>query len=232
MTDRAGRMGLRLLAVVGAMVVWWLASVEQRERISERVVDASVSYNSPQGLILLDPIQTVKVRLRGPDSRVRRIAPNELDVVVDVEGGSAGTRVILLGDANVLAPEDVEVTSIEPNALTVRVDREVTAQLPVVARLVGEPAAGAVAGQPKARPERVRVSGPEGIVTGLTAVSTSSISLDGHALSFSQTVSVVSPDPLVRIIEPPFVTVQVPMSSPDTTEVEEPANGNRRERPR
>ncbi len=232
MTDRAGRWGLRLLALVGAMVVWWLASVDQRERISERVVDASVSYNSAQGLILLDPIQTVKVRLRGPDSQVRRMSPDELDVAVDIEQGAPGTRVVLLGRANVLAPEDVEVTSIEPNSLTVRVDREATVELPVVARLVGEPAGGAVPGPARVRPEQVRVSGPEGLVTGLTSVSTSAISLDGHALSFSQTVSVVSPDPLVRIVEPPFVTVQVTMSSPDTTPVDEPAPDAQRDRPR
>jgi len=192
------------------------------------VVDASVSFNSSPGMILLDPIQTVKVRLRGPDRRVRGISPFELDLVVDVEGDWPGTRVILLSPESVVVPADVEVRSIEPNSLAIRVDREATALLPVLARLVGEPAGGAVVGVARVVPDKVTVRGPEGIVSGLTSVFTNSISLEGHALSFAQTVSVVSPDPLMRVVEPPFVTVQVPMTSPEPAA----AGAERREPPR
>ena len=211
MRESTRRMGLRLLAILAALVVWWVASVEKREQTAERVVDASVSFNSSPGMILLDPIQTVKVRLRGPDRRVRGISPFEIDLVVDVEGDWPGTRVILLSPENVVVPADVEVRSIEPNSLAIRVDREATALLPVLPRLVGEPAGGAVPGDARVVPDKVTVRGPEGIISGLTSVSTNAVSLDGHALSFAQTVSVVSPDPLVRVVEPPFVTVQVPM---------------------
>lgn len=220
MNESTRRMGLRLLAVLAALVVWWVASVEQREQTSERVVDASVSFNSSPGIILLDPIQTVKVRLRGPDRRVRGISPYEIDVVVDVEGDWPGTRVILLSPENAVVPEEVEVRSIEPNSLAIRVDREATVLLPVQPRLVGEPAGGAVPGTPRSLPEKVSVRGPEGIVSGLTSVATSFVSLEGHALSFTQTVSLVSPDPLVRVVEPPFVTVQVPMSNPEPAPAE------------
>lgn len=223
MTDRTSRWGLRLLAFVGALVIWWIAAVEKREKITEKVVDASVSYNSARGLILLDPIQTVKVRLRGPDRRVRAIAPFELDVVVDVPASEPGTTTVQLSGENVLTPEEVEVVSIDPTSLEIRMDREANAVLPVKPRLVGEPAGGAVPGQPRVIPGVARVRGPRSIVAGLAAVSTSPISLDGHALSFEQTVSVVSSDPLVRVVEPPFVTVSVPMSSPDATPAPEPA---------
>jgi len=211
MKERIRRTGLRLLALLAALVVWWVASVEKREQTSERVVDASVSFNSSPGMILLDPIQTVKVRLRGPDRRVRGISPFEIDLVVDVEGNWPGTRVILLSPENVVVPTDVEVRSIEPNSLAIRVDREATALLPVLPRLVGEPAAGAIPGDARVVPDKVTVRGPEGIISGLTSVATNAVSLDGHAQTFAQTVSVVSPDPLVRVVEPPFVTVQVPM---------------------
>ena len=225
MTDRISRWGLRLLAVVGAAVVWWLASGEQRERTSERVLDASVSYNAPSNIIILDPIQTVKVRLKGPDSRVRQISPNELDVVVNIEAGGPGTRVVLLGRGDVVAPEEVEVTSVEPGSLTIRVDREATARLPVVPRIVGTAAGGAVTGVMVTRPDRATVSGPEGIVSGLTSVTTSAIALDGHSFSFSQAVSVVSPDPLVRIVEPPFVTVQVGLVAGPSAKEDEAQTG-------
>ncbi len=222
MSPRTGRWGLRLLAVVGAIVVWWLASVEKRERISERLVDASVSYNPPQGLILLDPIQTVKVRLRGPDRRVRAVTPFDLGVVVDVTAQAPGTFPIQLSPSNVVAPQEVEVVAVEPNTLAVRIDREETLALRVVVRLVGEPAGGAVLGQPRSTPDRVQVRGPQSLLLGLASVATAPISLDGHALSFTQTVSVVSSDPLVQIVEPLFVSVEVPMQNPDTPETADP----------
>ena len=93
MTDRAGRWGLRVLALVGAIVVWWFVSVETRERVSEKVVDASLSYNSSPGLILLDPLQTVKVRLRGPERRIRAIRPDlEGPVLLFCRTGARSTR--------------------------------------------------------------------------------------------------------------------------------------------
>ena len=227
MTERAGRWGLRILALVGAIVVWWIVSVEKRERVSEKVVDASLSYNSPRGLILLDPMQTVKVRLRGPDRRIRAIAPFELDVVVDVSTTEPGVVAVQLRSDNVLAPDEVEVVSIDPNSLDLRLDREAIAELPILVRLTGEPAGGTVPGEPIARPARARVRGPATIVSGLTSVSTSPISLDGHALDFSQTVSVVSSDPLVRIVDPLFVTVQVPMQVPESLATDEPRAARR-----
>jgi len=226
-TDRAGRWGLRILAFVGAVVIWWIASVETRDRISEKVVDASLSYNSPRGLILLEPIQTVKVRLRGPDRRVRAVAPFSLDVVVDVRTDEPGSVPILLRPEDVFAPDEVEIVSIDPNVLEVRLDREAVIDVPILVRLVGEPAGGTIPGEPLAKPNRARIRGPATIVSGITAVSTSPISLDGHALDFSQTVSVVSSDPLVRVVEPTFVTVQIPMRVPEPADDDEPRGGRR-----
>jgi YbbR domain-containing protein len=226
-TERAGRWGLRILALVGAIVIWWIVSVEKRERVSEKVVDASLSYNSPRGLILLEPMQTVKVRLRGPDRRIRAIAPFEIDVVVDVPNSEPGVVPVQLRPENVSTPDEVEVVSIEPNSLDLTLDREAIAELPILVRVIGEPAGGTVPGEPLARPPRARVRGPATIVSGLTSVSTSAISLDGHALDFTQTVSVVSSDPLVRIVEPLFVTVQIPMRVPESIEEDDERAGRR-----
>ena len=221
MNERGGRSGLRLLAFVVAMVIWWIVSVEKRESVSEKVIDASVSYNASRGIMLLDPVQSVKVRLRGPDRQIRALAPFELDVVVDVEAEEAGAVAIQLSQENVLTPPGVEVVTIEPNWLDLRLDREATTDLPVIVQLVGEPAGGAVPGEPRSTPDRARVRGPASLISGLTSVSTSPISLKGHALDFTQTVSVLSADPLVRVVEPPFVTVHVPMRSPDEPAAEE-----------
>lgn len=211
---RAGLWGLRLLAIFAAVAVWFSTSYVKRERVSEKLIDATVTYNPGRGIIILDPLQTVKVRLRGPDRQIRTLAPHVVDVVIEVSGVAIGTLDVQLDESNVLRPEGLEVVAIEPNSIPLRLDRERTQMLKVSPRLVGEPAAGAEPLSPIAHPDSVEVTGPESLLAGITAATTSPISLDGHALSFRQTVSVVPPNPLVRIVQPSVVTVEVPMHFP------------------
>ena len=218
MTERTSLWGLRLLAIFAAILVWFFASVGKRERLSEKLIDAAVTYNPPRGLILLDPVQSVKVRLRGPDRRIRNLAPFVVDVLVELADTDPGTVDLHLGPENVLRPEEVEVVSIEPNTLRLRVDREGQRRLPVLPRIVGEPAAGAEPHTPTVTPGIATVAGPQSLIASLASVTTSPISLDGHALSFSQTVPVVAPDPLIRVLEPTTVTVLIPMETPDAGE--------------
>lgn len=212
--QRTNLWALRLLALFAAIVVWFSTSFVKRERLSEKLIDATVTYNPARGIIILDPLQTVKVRLRGPDKQIRTLAPHVVDVVIEVSKQSLGTLDVQLDESNVLRPENLEVVAIEPNSIALRLDRERTQLLRVSPRLVGEPAAGAEPLSPVAQPEAVQVSGPESVLAGLTAATTSPISLDGHAITFQQTVSVVPPNPLVRIVQPSVVTVEVPMHFP------------------
>lgn len=216
MMPRVGRWGLRALALAGALTVWYFSSVETRERTSEKVIDASVTYNLPRGAILLDPIQSVKVRVRGPDRKLRALTPYAVDVVVDVGDYRPGAvELVQVGPSSVQRPDEIDVVSIEPNSIPVRLDLEASRTLPVVPRIVGEPAGGAVAGEIVVLPESALVRGPQSLLASLDALTTSPVSLDGHAFSFDQTVSLIPPDPLVRVVHPGAVTVRVPMQQPE-----------------
>jgi hypothetical protein len=57
----------------------------------------------------------------------------------------------------------------------------------------------------------VVVEGPSSRLARLDHVETQPIDLDGHALSFEETVGVVSPDSLVQIQQPARVRVRVPL---------------------
>ena len=221
---RASLWGLRLLAILAAVAVWFSTSYVKRERVSEKLIDATVTYNPGGGIIILDPLHTVKVRWRGPDRQIRTLAPHVVDVVIEVSGVAIGTLDVQLDESNVLRPEGLEVVAIEPNSIPLRLDRERTQMLKVSPRLVGEPAAGAEPLSPIAHPDAVEVTGPESLLAGITAATTSPITLDGHALSFKQTVSVVPPNPLVRIVQPSVVTVEVPMHFPGAAAAEDEKN--------
>jgi YbbR domain-containing protein len=208
--------GLRLLALGIAVGIWFNASVEDRLVSSEKVVEAIVAYNRPNGFMLINPVQNVNVRVSGSKKAIRQLSPYMVNVSVDLGQRQTGVAMISLTSENVLLPDGLEVVSIEPNAIRVDLEKEVTERLPVVARLTGRPAAGAKVGQPEVIPNQILVIGPEPMLARVDSLSTRPVNLDGRDKTFEEPdVAVVLPDPLIQIVPPPStVTVTVPIEPP------------------
>jgi len=206
--------GLRALALGIAIALWFSISLEDREALSERLVEAGVSYDRPLGFVILNQEQSVRVRVRGSSKQVRELNPYQVTVQVELTQPAPGIFNVNLGPENVLLPDGLEVVSVEPNIIRVELEVEETRRLPVVPKLVGEPAAGSVVEEPLVFPNLVLVSGPKSLVERTESLETASVSLDGHALTFEVEVPVIPPDPLVRIVQPTRVTVRIPMRQP------------------
>lgn len=211
MSERARLWALRLLALGIALALWFVISVEKRETRRQKGVEASVSYNPPAGLVILNPVQSVTVVLSGPDRLITSLNPFQVDVQVELKTAQPGTVTANLTSEHVVRPQGLEVVSIKPSQLSLRLDRETTVRLPVTPILEGEPAAGAVVGEPEVLPAQVQVVGPESRVALVDHLETSPIRLDGHALDFEEVANVVSPDPLVQVLQPSRVRVRVPL---------------------
>jgi len=215
MTGRMRLGRLRTMALALAVLLWLWVTVERRgERPAEKVVDATVTYNPPPGMMILDPQGTVRVRLRGSERAIRRVNPFQIDAQVVVRSDREGPVEVQLTPEDVMMPEDLEVVSIEPNVLRLHVDQEVRRLLPVQVPLVGEPAAGAeLAGRARPTPSEVLVTGPRKVVDAISSVRTNPISLDGHAFDFTESTLLVSPDPLLQL-QTQVVSVAIPMQQP------------------
>lgn len=218
MSESARIWGLRLLALAISVAVWYSVSLSDRESLSEITVDqAVVSYSLPRNVVVLEPVRSVRVRLRGTDKQIRQLNPSVVKVQVEIRDAAQKEINVNLGPDNVQAPSEFEVAAIDPNVIRVRLDREVTQRIPVKAQLTGEPAAGARVGSPEVLPNQVMVSGPESLIAKLDSLTTEPVRLDGHALDFEATVAVVPPpDPLVQVVQPSRVLVQVPLTPPQT----------------
>ena len=202
---------LFLLAVAIAVVI--KVAVNEALQLSETTISAQVQYNLPAGYMILEPVRQVAVRLRGERSEIAGLTPFSVQIEVSLREGELGQVDITDERLIVQTPGDFEVISKEPNLLTLEVELVERRTLPVRALLSGEPAAGAVHGQPEVRPAAAQVEGPRSRVRNLTELS-APMSLDGHALSFEEKVTIVSPDPLVKVVEPRQVVVYIPMKVP------------------
>jgi YbbR domain-containing protein len=216
LNDSKNPWGLRLLAVALALVAWFVFSVEKRELQSDKVFEATVRYENYPGLIILERVGSVRVGVRGAVSQVRALNPLDVDVFVEVHEPAVGLFEVPLSAENVFLPEDLEVVSIEPNVITVALDRQIDHLLGVRARLEGEPAAGAVVTDPEVLPPMVLVRGPQSKIDQAGFLTTTPIDLSGHALDFETQARVVSPDPLITVVQPAVVTVRIPLEIPGT----------------
>ncbi|HYG62551.1 MAG TPA: CdaR family protein [Thermoanaerobaculia bacterium] len=215
MNERARTWGLRLLALGLAIGIWFNASVEDRLELSERLVEASVSYNRPRGFVIMNQIQSVNVRLEGNRRAIRQIVPYEVNLQVDLlNQREPGTFTVNLTADMILLPEGIEVIAIEPNIIRVELEREVTRRIPVIPQLAGSPAGDAKLQEPEVFPNQVLVAGPESLVSGIESLRTRPIRLDGHATTFEVNVPVDPPNPLVQVVQPTQVTVRVPLIPP------------------
>jgi YbbR domain-containing protein len=213
-----GDWGLRLLALGIAAGIWFNASVEDRLVSSEKVVEANVIYNKPRGFIILNQLRSVNVRLLGSRRAIRQVSPYQVDVQVELSPRQEGAITINLDSDDVLAPEGLEVVSIEPSSIQVVLEREITERVPVAPQIEGKPAGDARAGEPEVFPNQVLVTGPRSMVSRLESLTTDPISLDGHSATFEVQVPVPSPDALIQIAPPSQVTVRIPIQTPGEAE--------------
>ena len=205
--------GLRALALALAVGLWFGISLS--DRTAEKVVEATVSYIKAEGLVLMNQRNTVKVTVSGPESEVRTLIPYLVQVQVDLRDKAPGLVSVGLTAEDVTLPHrDLTVTSIDPNLLTLDLDRSVTKTLPLEASFTGEPAAGArvLRGQVKVEPPEATVVGPARILEKVDKLDLTPINLDGHAANeFKEKATVLAPDPLVQIVGSSRVEVTIPM---------------------
>lgn len=214
-SETGRRWALRLLAFALALGIWFAVSVEDRDAMREKTVEASVTFDKPEELILLDSVQTVRVRVRGPDRDVDRLAPYMVQVVVEIPAQGPSVLDLSLSAENVELPSgfDLVVQSVDPNVIRLDIDQKMTRSLPLQPSFTGEPAAGArlLRDQVEIQPQTAEVTGPASVLEDLEALDLSPINLDGHALPFEETASVLPPGPNVQVLRNSRVTVRVPL---------------------
>lgn len=208
---------LRLMALALVIAMALKFAVHETEQLTERVVEAQVNYTPPgPDLVSYNRVDKVRVTVRGKASDMSRLSQFNVEVTANLPNAKPGPNNIVFDDKDVRfnAQGDFEVLSIDPNRFTIQVERRVRNIVPVHVQLTGEPSAGASVGTPTPRPAQAQISGPESKVAAITRL-VAEISLEGHARTFVEDVTLRTQDPLVQVVQPNTVRVEVPMKEPE-----------------
>jgi YbbR domain-containing protein len=199
---------LKLLALAFAFAIW--VSVTGEERV---VQDFSIplQINLSDDRVVASPRpNTVTVRLRGVESLMRRLDPVPMALSVDLRDAAPGERDVQLSDEQLTnLPRGVEVAFIDPDRLSLILERRLRRELKVEATFLGQPPEGFAFYGAESFPSTIMVEGPESQVEPLELVRTNPIRLDQHTEPFVAQVTAIPVGEFVRILDRRPVEVRV-----------------------
>lgn len=227
-------LGLKLVSLLLACILWWYVSGPRREQVRERAMTASLVFaGMPSNLVITTPDirSSVSVRVRGRRSDLRLLASQSLEASADLRSVTKPGEVeITIRPQHINVPENIEVVSIDPPKVRFRVEQLRQRAVPIRPYLEGTASVGYLVGQATADPPLALCSGPASQITKLAEVTTERIIMTGRTGTFVQSVAVISDTPLVRVISPLTTQVTVPVlaevgptppSTTDTTGTQE-----------
>jgi YbbR domain-containing protein len=190
--------GLKVVSIGLAALLWVIVSGEQ---IVERSLRIPLEFtNLPARLeVVGDTPDVVEVRVRGSSGSLSRIATGEVVAVMDLRSARPGQRLFHLAPRDVRVPFGIDVVQVAPSSVSIRFEPSVTKRVPIAPAIEGQPAPGFVVGTVSAEPSTVEVVGPAGALKTLTEAITEPVVVTGASGPITETVTVGSPDPSIRL---------------------------------
>jgi YbbR domain-containing protein len=207
--------GLKMISVVLAALLWLLVSGEQTV---ERALRVPLEFTNlpPQLELVGSPPMAVDVRVRGSSGTLSRVAAGELSAVLDVRTARVGDRLFHLTAEDVRAPFGVEVVQVTPASVSLTFEESLSKTVGVRARVEGEPAPGYTVGAVTVNPATVTVVGPASALKNLTEAITEPVSVEGASRPVVDEVTIGVMDPVVRLRQPQNAQVTVSVvAAPD-----------------
>lgn len=225
MSEEQSLWPLRLLALVIAGALWLTTSFVPRiqelrvERVQQQI-DATVSYRTPDGFMILNPEQTVTVTVRGRDEDVYSLSEDDVNVAIPFpENVAPGSIEAPIRVEDVTLPPGLEVLDILPSTLSLILDERKKVSVTVRPVPQGEPLVGfrVDLDNTVVIPAQVEIEGPAQEVESIGEVL-AVVDVNGRGIQeFEEQVQPSINNESVRIVRPNLVTVKVRMIVPEPT---------------
>jgi YbbR domain-containing protein len=203
-----GHLGLKVLSVVLAFILWAMVAGQKQ---AERSLRIPVEFqNIPEQLELTGVTPDLAdVRVRGAATALGQLRGSDLVVVVDLSTARAGRRIFHLTAEQVTAPTGIRVQQVVPATINLTFEMSISKSVPVVPAVEGNPAPGYVVGHVMATPSAVDVVGPESVMSRLVRATTEPVILSGASARVRDTVTIGLPEATARLRSPQNAVVTV-----------------------
>jgi YbbR domain-containing protein len=200
---------LKLAALVIAVLMWYGVA---REPITEITLRVPIEFaRTPRDLDYSSEaaIPQAQLRLRGPASVLRELPQENVHVVLDLKGATAGEHTYDISADQVRVPHNVEVLQVTPSRLHMVLERSRTQEALVMPRLTGSPMPGYRVASITAQPATVTISGPEHHVNATEGALTDPVDITGIDGEQTFETRAYLSDPLVHLLGSNTIRVTV-----------------------
>jgi len=205
------RNGLRAVAVVAAIAVWY--AIRAATSNSTIVTDIPLTIQPPPDWSVAEAsARTVNVAFLGTRDDLRYLNRELIKATVDARGHADNAAyTVVLGPAHVNAPGNARIDFIRPATVTVRLDREITKQVPVKVETQNLLPDGYEVDKMVVTPATVQLSGPAQRLANIESIGTVPVDLDGRIRSINARRIPLAPgEPLAGVkVDPPAVTLDL-----------------------
>lgn len=169
--------GLKLASLILAIALWFFVILSGRSGI---FMDIPIMYiNVPQEFEVVDFPKTVSVNIEGQERLLKNLKQNEINAVINLSDAKAGKSFYTLTHENIKRPQTLEITSIEPQTISITIEKLLKKTVSVQPAVVGVPEHGFVIVEIKVTPEEIVIEGPRNIISKIYNVKTEPIDITG-----------------------------------------------------
>jgi YbbR domain-containing protein len=200
--------GLKLLSLAIAMLLWWTVA---REPEAQMVMRVPVEfYHMPKDLqFSTETVPQAQIRVRGPVHVLHDLAQADVHPVIDLSNATAGEQTYPIRPNSIRVPRGAEIEQIIPAQLRLSFDVPLQRTVPVRARITGSLVSGYRIAAVVVEPQTVQIEGPSRRVQLIESALTDPVDATGVIGSASFSTSVYTTDPLVKVNTAQSVRVTV-----------------------
>lgn len=202
---------LKAIALILTLALFiWVR--EDREAVMSG--DVPVRIAVPRGRVLINqPDDRARITVRGRWSALNRFNPSDVPpITITVDEDDDDALVALTPDM-VQVPVGVQVASVQPNYVRVETAPEATREVPIRARIIGQPRDSYRLGEVEVSPRSVELRGPESTVEALRFVTTEPIDVTDIHEETHKRVRLRLEDPLLQYDLDRPITVTLPIET-------------------
>ncbi|OGW13735.1 MAG: hypothetical protein A2035_08990 [Nitrospirae bacterium GWA2_42_11] len=202
---------LKLISLFFAIILWfYITPVVSRDTLEMNYALPLQLKNIPEDMIVTGKVEDhINVRLKGRQSIIRDLDPDELNVSLNLSGAREGARYYTLDHDNLNVPGKVDVVSMNPRKIKIDIVRLMRKEVDVKANISGKPASGYRIKSVSVSPAKIILEGPESEIKKGPLMEDININVSGRRSSFSKEVKVKIPLRNLRTLGNDIVIIDV-----------------------
>jgi len=201
-----------LVLLLGLVIVCaHLQATAAQDDVEASIKIPVLGINIAPGLIMTGPsVQGIEIQVTGSAEHMQALQEAPLKYELDLTGLGNGIHTIPITKGPITLPAGVSIVKLNTPTITIRIDREIKKELPIVVVVEGEAAPDFHVTGGSTSPHKAVVRGPQYILDNIEHITTNPIDIAGASeafkkeitLNLAESVTVVFPeDPILAQID-------------------------------